>query len=185
VIPVFGLARYIILARVAATNTPPQRVFRGARMAGEIEARLSQLGIELPVTPAPVANYVPTVESRGFLYVSGQISIRPNGEKILGRLSSPRDIEAGRKGAEICAINLLSQAKAALGDLDRVARVVKLTGFVNSAPEFADQPKVINGASDLLVSVFGERGRHARSSIGVAALPYNAAVEVDAVFEIA
>ncbi|MCC6983401.1 MAG: RidA family protein [Bauldia sp.] len=154
-------------------------------MAGEIEARLRELGIELPVTPAPVANYVPTVESRGFLYISGQISIRPGGEKVLGRLSSPKDVESGRKGAEICAVNLLAQAKAALGELDRVARVVKLTGFVNSAPEFAEQPKVINGASDLFVSVFGERGKHARSSIGVAALPFNATVEVEAILEIA
>jgi enamine deaminase RidA (YjgF/YER057c/UK114 family) len=154
-------------------------------MAGETETRLRELGIELPVTPAPVANYVPTVESRGFLYISGQISIRPDGERVVGRLSSPKDVENGRKGAEICAVNLIAQAKAALGELDRVSRVVKLTGFVNSAPEFVEQPKVINGASDLFVAVFGERGKHARSSIGVAALPFNATVEVEAILEIA
>ncbi len=154
-------------------------------MAGKIEARLRELKIELPVSPTAVANYVPTVESQGFLYISGQISIRPGGEKAIGRLSLLRDVDAGRKGAEICAINLLAQAKAALGDLDRVKRVVKLTGFVNSSPEFTEQPKVINGASDLLVSVFGERGKHARSSIGVAALPFNATVEVEAILEIA
>lgn len=154
-------------------------------MAGKIEARLRELKIELPVSPVPVANYVPAVESGGFLYISGQISIRPGGEKAIGRLSLLRDVDAGRKGAEICAINLLAQAKAALGDLDRVKRVVKLTGFVNSSPEFTEQPKVINGASDLLVSVFGERGKHARSSIGVAALPFNATVEVEAILEIA
>lgn len=149
------------------------------------EARLQSLGITLPTPAAPAANYVPFIESRGMLYVSGQIPVSPSGIDFVGRLGEDFGLEEGRLAARLCAINLLAQARAALGDLDRIARVVKLTGFVASAPAFTDQPKVVNGASDFMVEVFGDKGRHARSAVGVAALPFGVAVEVEAIFEIA
>jgi len=154
-------------------------------MAGKIETRLSELGVTLPEAVAPAANYVPFVRQGSTLYVSGQISMDAGG-LIQGRLGAGMSVEEGAAAARICAINLLSQVKAACdGDLDRLVRVVKLTGFVSSASEFSDQPKVINGASDFLVDVLGEAGRHARSAIGVAALPLGVAVEVEGIFEIA
>lgn len=154
-------------------------------MAGEVENRLKTMGVTLPTPAAPTATYQPTVESRGMLYVSGQVSISPSGEKVLGKVGREIDVETGRKAARLCAINLLAQAKAALGDLDRVRRFVKLTGFVNCVPDFTDMPKVINGCSDFLVEVMGERGAHARSAVGVASLPLGVAVEVEAIIEIA
>lgn len=150
-----------------------------------IETHLASLGVTLPTPAAPAANYVPFVESRGMLYVSGQIPVGPSGIEFVGRLGEGFGIEEGRAAARLCAINLLAQARAALGDLDRIARVVKLTGFVASAPAFVDQPKVVNGASDFMVEVFGDKGRHARSAVGVSALPFGVAVEVEAIFEIA
>ena len=148
------------------------------------EARLAALGIQLPTPAAPAANYVPVVESRGMLYVSGQLPIGPGGLECTGRVGGEVTIERGRDAARLCAINILAQAKAVLGDLERVARMVKVTGFVNAAPDFADHPKIVNGASDFLVEVLGERGRHARSSIGVSGLPFGAAVEIEAILEI-
>ncbi len=154
-------------------------------MPGRIDARLAELGITLPDAPAPAANYVPFVRSGATVYVSGQISRDGNG-LILGRLGSDTDVAAGAAAARTCALALIAQARAACGgDLDRVVRVVKLTGFVNSAPGFVDQPKVVNGASDVMVAVFGEAGRHARSAVGVAALPLGVAVEIEAIFEVA
>lgn len=153
-------------------------------MAGKIAQRLAELGIELPAAAAPVANYVPTVRTGNQLFVSGQISRDAAGVTVEGKLGGGLSVEEGREAARLCAINLIAQVKAALGDLEKVVRVIKLVGFVNSAPEFTDQPKVVNGASDLLVDVFGERGRHARSAVGVAALPLGAAVEVEAIFEV-
>lgn len=154
-------------------------------MAGKIEARLAELGITLPQTTAPVANYVAFVRTGNLVHVSGQIAQDENGP-ILGRLGEDTELEAGAAAARRCALSLIAQARAACdGDLDRVLRVVKLNGFVNSAPGFTDQPKVVNGASDLMVEVFGDVGRHARAAVGVAALPLGVAVEIDAVFEVA
>jgi enamine deaminase RidA (YjgF/YER057c/UK114 family) len=154
-------------------------------MSSKIDTRLAELGITLPDTPAPVANYVPFVTSGNIVYVSGQVSRDASGP-ILGKLGAGTDPAAGAAAARTCALGLIAQLKLACdGDLDRLRQVVKLTGFVNSAPGFTDQPKVINGASDLMVEVFGERGRHARSAIGVASLPLGVAVEVEGVFEIA
>lgn len=145
-----------------------------------IEARLAELGITLPAPAAPVASYVPAVEIGGLLHVSGQLPFE-EGALMTGRLGEDRDLDFGARAARQCGIMLLAQIKAALGSLDRVERVVKLGAFISSAPGFTDQPKVANGASDLMFSVFGDAGRHARSSVGVPALPLNAAVEVDAI----
>lgn len=154
-------------------------------MAGTVESRLASLGIALPNPPTPVANYVPCVRAGNQLVVSGQVCFGPDGKLVAkGRLGDNVSLEDGQRAARACAINLLAQAKAALGDLDKVVRVVRLGGFINSAPGYADGPKVMNGASDLMVEVFGDRGRHARSTVGVAALPADAAVEVEGLFEV-
>lgn len=153
-------------------------------MTGTVEAKLAALGITLPAASAPAANYVPFVISGNLLWISGQIAMA-DGKLMTGKLAGEADIEAGRAAARQCGINLIAQIKAALGDLDRVQRVVKLVGFVNSAPDFTDQPKVINGASDLFVEVFGDAGRHARSAVGAAALPFDVRVEVEAVIAFA
>jgi len=152
---------------------------------GRIESRLSELGLTLPSPPAPVASYVPFVLLNGLVHVSGQVSMGPDGG-VKGRLGAGLTLEQGQQAAQLCGLNLIAQVKAACGgDLDRVRRVVKLNAFVNVAPEFDPIPAVINGCSDLLVQVFGEHGRHARSAVGVANLPLGYAVEVDGVFEIA
>ena len=151
----------------------------------DITARLEELGLTLPDAPAPAANYVPYVKSGTMLYVSGQISMDESG-LITGKLGETLDVEAGAKAAQRCALALIAQAKAACGgDLSKLKRVVKLVGFVNSTAEFTDQPKVINGASDLMVAVFGEAGKHARSAVSAASLPMGVAVEIEAVFELA
>lgn len=153
-------------------------------MTGTIDARLAELGLTLPAAPAPAANYVPYVQSGNMLYVSGQISQDEAG-LIKGRLGADMDVEAGAAAARRCALSLMAQARAACGgDLDRIARVVKLVGFVNSTPDFTDQPKVINGCSDLMVAVFGDAGRHARSAVSAASLPLGVAVEIEAIFEL-
>ena len=145
-----------------------------------IDQRLAGLGITLPEAAAPVAAYVPAVEHGGMLHISGQISFAEDGSLIKGRLGEDMDVDAGIAAARRCGIMLLAQMKAALGSLDRVERVVKLGVFVNSAGSFTDQPKVANGASELMEQVFGEIGRHARAAVGVPALPMGAAVEIDA-----
>ncbi len=147
------------------------------------EARLEAMGISLGEPVAAVANYVPFVRSGNLLYISGQISIGPNG-LVTGRLGENMTLEQGQAAARLCAINLIIQMSAALDTLSSVARIVKLGGFVNATPDFADIPQVINGCSDLMVEAFGERGRHARSAVACPVLPLNAAVEVDAVVEI-
>ena len=152
-------------------------------MTGRIAKRLAELGIELPKPPAPVASYVPTVIAGSLLFISGQVSF-DQGKLITGKLGAGLDIESGQKAARACGFNLLAQAQAALGDLDRIKRCVKLAGFVNAAPDFTDHPKVINGASDLMVEVFGDAGKHSRAAVGSSSLPLGAAVEVEAVFEI-
>lgn len=153
-------------------------------MAGTIDARLAEQGIALPDAPAPAANYVPYVLAGDLLFVSGQISQSAAG-LIRGRLGETMDVAEGAEAARRCGISLLAQARAACGgDLDRILRVVKLTGFVNSTGEFTDQPKVINGCSDLMVAVFGEAGRHARAAVSAPALPLGVAVEIEAVFQV-
>ncbi len=150
-------------------------------MSDSISARLAELGIQLPEPAAPVAAYVPAVEIGGFLYISGQLPFREDGSLITGRLGEDYDVSHGREAAERCGVMLLAQMKKALGSLDRVERIVKLGAFVSSTAGFTDQPKVANGASELMAEVFGEAGKHARSAVGVPVLPLGAAVEVDAV----
>ena len=150
-----------------------------------IEDKLAQMGITLTTPPAPAANYVPSVRVGNTLYVSGQISQNAQG-LLTGKVGDSVSIEDGAAAARTCAIALLTQVKAACdGDLDRLVRVVKLTGFVNSTPDFTDQPKVINGCSDFLVEVLGDKGRHARSAVSAGALPLGVTVEIEGIFEIA
>jgi len=146
-----------------------------------IDSRLAELGIVLPEAAAPVAAYVPAVEVGGLLHISGQISFAEDGSLIKGRLGDDLDVEAGAAAARRCGVMLLAQIRKALGSLDRVERIVKLGVFVNSTADFTDQPKVANGASELMQQVFGDAGKHARSAVGVAALPLGVAVEVDAI----
>lgn len=150
-----------------------------------IEARLAKLGVTLPDAPAPAANYVPFVQVGSLVFVSGQISNDEDG-LILGKLGADMEVDAGAAAARRCGINLLSQVKAACGgDLSRLKRVVKLTGFVNSTADFTQQPQVVNGCSDFLVEVLGDAGRHSRSAVSAAALPLGVAVEIEGIFEIA
>ena len=154
-------------------------------MAGNVEKKLIELGIVLPTPTAPIANYVGFVRSGNLLMVSGQICLDGEGKLVAkGKLGAGVSVEDGQKAARACAVNLLAQLKAALGDLDKVARVVRLGGFINADPNFLETPKVMNGASDLMVTAFGDKGRHARTTIGVAALPADAAVEVEGMFEV-
>ena len=154
-------------------------------MGGRIADRIAALGLSLPEAPAPAANYVPWVQSGSLVFVSGQIS-QDAGGLIRGKLGADMDVAAGAAAARACALALIAQLRAACaGDLDRVVRVVKLTGFVNSTAEFTDQPKVVNGCSDLLVEIFGDAGRHARSAVSAASLPLGVAVEIEGIFEIA
>lgn len=147
-------------------------------------SRLAELGVTLPDAPAPAANYVPFVKVGNTVYVSGQISSGPDG-MITGKLGDTMGIEEGAAAARSCAISLLAQVKAACeGDIERLVRVVKLTGFVNSTADFGDQPKVINGASDFLVEALGDAGRHSRSAVSAASLPFGVAVEIEGIFEV-
>ncbi|MEM7490178.1 MAG: RidA family protein [Pseudomonadota bacterium] len=149
-----------------------------------ITQRLADLGISLPDAPAPAANYVPAVRSGDLLFVSGQIS-QGEGGMITGRLGADLSVEDGARAARACAISLLAQVKAACdGDIERLEQVVKLTGFVNSTPDFGDQPKVINGASDFLVEALGDAGRHSRSAVSAASLPFGVAVEIEGIFRV-
>ena len=153
-------------------------------MTGTIEARLSALGVTLPDAPAPAANYVPYVIVGDMVYVSGQVSANADGF-ITGKVGADLTTEDGAAAAKSCAISLLAQLKAACGgDIDRLVRVVKLVGFVNSTAEYTEQPKVINGASDFMVEALGDAGRHARSAVSAAALPLGVAVEIEAIFQI-
>lgn len=154
-------------------------------MAGKIDAHLADLGITLPTATAPVANYVPYVVAGNLVHISGQITMENGDLKFVGKLGQDYQVEDGQKAARLCALNLIAQLKAAIGDLDKVTRVVKLNAFVNSDPAFTDQPKVVNGASDTMVEIFGDVGKHARSAVGVASLPLGVAVEIDGIFEVA
>jgi enamine deaminase RidA (YjgF/YER057c/UK114 family) len=149
-----------------------------------IDQRLAELGITVPQAAAPVASYVPAVLTGNLLHISGQVSFAEDGSRITGRLGEDMSLEDGQAAARRCGLMLLAQIKAAVGSLDKVSRVVKLGVFVNSSADFTDQPKVANGASDLMVDVFGDAGRHARAAVGVPALPLGVAVEVDAIVEI-
>lgn len=153
-------------------------------MTDRIDRTLQELGLELPQAAAPVAAYVPVVEAGGLLHISGQLPFR-DGAVVTGRLGDDVSLEAGQDAAQRCALMLVAQIKAHIGNLERVVRIVKLGVFVNSTPDFTDQPKVANGASELMVKLFGDAGRHARSAVGVAVLPLGAAVEVDAIVEVA
>src|SRR6266508_998754 len=158
---------------------------RGRNMAGTVEQKLAAQGITLPEPRTPMANYVGFVRTGNLLFVSGQVCANAEGKLIAkGKLGAGVTIEQGYAAAQGCGVNLLAQVKAALGDLDKVVRVVRLGGFINSAPDFLDGPKVLNGTSDLMVTAFGDKGRHARTTVGVASLPSDAAVEVDAIFEV-
>lgn len=150
----------------------------------KIETRLAELGVSLPDAAAPAANYVPFVKTGNQLFISGQLPMEAGALAVTGKLGGGLDVEAGQRAAKLCAINLLAQAKAATGNLDKVVRLVKIVGFVNSTGDFTDQPKVINGASDFLVDAMGDQGRHARSAVSAASLPFGAAVEIEAIFEI-
>lgn len=153
-------------------------------MSVDVSTRLKELGLELPPAPNPVANYVPFLLAGNLLFISGQISKTGDGRLIAGRVGDTLSVEDGVEAAKTCALNLLAQAQAALGNLDRIAQVLRLTGFVNAGPDFTDHPKVINGASDLMVAVLGDKGRHTRAAVGVSGLPVGAAVEVDAIFSV-
>ena len=153
-------------------------------MTDRIATKLAELGLELPQAAAPIASYVPTVEAGGLLHISGQLPFK-DGAVMTGRLGEDKDIAYGQEAAQRCALMLVAQMKAALGELYRVKRIVKLGVFINSAGDFTDQPTVANGASDLMVALFGDDGKHARSAVGVPSLPRGAAVEIDAIIEIA
>ena len=155
-------------------------------MTGRIDARLQKLGIDLGSPAPPAANYLPFVTSGKLVFLAGQIPITPSGMQFQGKLGADFSVEEGQEAARLCAINILAQLKVACdSDLDRVRRCIKIGGFVNAVPQFDQHPAVINGASDLMVEVLGEAGKHARFAVGAASLPFDAAVEVDAIFELA
>ncbi len=154
-------------------------------MGTTIESRLQELGVVLPAAAAPAANYVPWTQTGNLLFTAGQLPFRDGRLVATGLLGRELDVAAGKEAAKFCAVNLLAQVKAALGDLERVKRIVKITVFVASTPDFAEQHLVANGASDLLVAALGDKGRHARSAVGMASLPLNAPVEVEAILETA
>ena len=155
-------------------------------MSGRIEARLAELGIELPRATAPIANYVPYTITGRVVIVSGQVSVRNGKPEFVGKLGRDITVADGQQAARLCGLNILAQLKVACdGDLDKVTRALRLGGFVNCTPEFTDMPQVVNGASDLMVDVFGDIGKHARAAVGVASLPLGVSVEVEAMFELA
>jgi len=155
-------------------------------MSGTIEAKLKELDIELPLATAPIANYVPFTRAGNLVTVSGQVSVRNGKPEFVGKLGREIAVSEGQQAARLCALNILAHLKTACGgDLDRVRRVLRLGGFVNCTPEFTEMPQVVNGASDLMVQVFGDAGKHARAAVGVSSLPLGVAVEVEAMFEIA
>ena len=155
-------------------------------MGGRIEAKLKELGIELPAATAPIANYVPFTRSGNLVVVSGQVSVRNGKPEFVGKLGREISVAEGQQAARLCALNILAHLRTACdGNLDRVKRVLRLGGFVNCTPDFTEMPQVVNGASDLIVQVFGDAGKHARAAVGVSSLPLGVAVEVEAMFELA
>lgn len=155
-------------------------------MSGQIEARLKEKGIELPKVSKPQGSYLPYVQSGNLVFLAGQLPMWDGEIQVKGKLGQDVSLEEGQRAARLCGLNLIAQLREACGgDLDRVKRVVKLTGFVNAVPDYGDQPKVVNGCSDLMAEVFGERGQHARAAVGAGSLPLNIAVEIEGIFEIA
>lgn len=148
-----------------------------------IEEKLKSLGITLPLPPTPAGSYIPAIRSGKLVYISGQIPI-DNGKVAFTGKVSDQNLELAQNSAKICAINILAQIKREIGDLDKVSKIIKLSGFVNSEPEFSQHPKVINSASDLIFEIFGEKGKHSRIAVGVASLPFDAMTEIDAIIEI-
>jgi enamine deaminase RidA (YjgF/YER057c/UK114 family) len=153
-------------------------------MAGQIEARLKALDLVLPEAKAAIGTYVPFVHLGGQLLISGQLPMKDGAITVAGTLGNGVEVAQGQEAAKLCALNILAQAKAALGDLDRIVQLLRLNGFVSATPDFGDHPKVVNGASDFMVEILGDKGRHTRIAVGCASLPLNAAVEIDAVFAI-
>jgi len=168
---------YLLLTGLTLALTAPS-------YGQKIDQKLSELGITLSTPTKPVANYVKAVQSGKLVFLSGHISTRADGTNIVGKLGKDLTIEQGYEAAKAATVSLLSTLKAEIGDLNNVKRIVKVTGFVNGTPDFTDQPKVINGCSDLLVAIFGEKGRHARSAVGMASLPLNCAVEIEMIVEV-
>jgi enamine deaminase RidA (YjgF/YER057c/UK114 family) len=156
----------------------------GGIMAGEIEARVKALGLTLPEAKAAIGSYAPFLHLNGQLFISGQLPLVDGKIAIAGKVGAEVDLTRGQEAARLCALNILAQAKAALRDLDRIVQLMRLNGFVNADPGFADHPKVLNGASDLMVAILGNKGLHTRIAVGCASLPLNAAVEVDAIFAV-
>lgn len=155
-------------------------------MSGRVDTRLKELSITLPKAAPPVASYVPFVITGNLVFISGQVTMGPNGLEYVGQLGKEFSVEEGQAAARLCALNVIAQLQqACAGDLDRVRRCVKVTGFVNTVPGFSQHPEVINGASDTIVQIFGDIGKHARAAVGAGSLPRNVAVEVEAIFEIA
>jgi enamine deaminase RidA (YjgF/YER057c/UK114 family) len=153
-------------------------------LAGEIEARLKALDLVLPEVPAPVADYVSYLHLNGQLFVAGQLPLKEGRIAVAGTLGAGLDAKQGQDAARLCGLSILAQAKAALGDLDRIVQCLRLNGYVNATSDFVDHPKVINGASELIVKVLGEKGRHTRVAVGCSSLPLGAAVEIDAIFAV-
>ena len=155
---------------------------------GAIDSRLAELGLDLPKAPPPAANYVPALRSGNLIFIAGQVCFGTDGklsDRHKGKLGAEVSDEMGREAARLCGVNVLAQLKAVVGDLDTVTRCVRLGGFINATADYAALPQIMNGASDLMVEVFGEIGRHVRSTVGVAELPFDCAVEVEAIFEVA
>lgn len=153
-------------------------------MAGNIEARIKGLNLTLPEAKAAIGTYVPFVHMNGQLIVSGQLPMKDGAVAVSGQLGDGVEVAQGQEAARLCALNILAQAKAALGDLDRITQLLRLNGFVSATADFSDHPKVINGASDLMVEILGDKGRHTRIAVGCPSLPLNAAVEIDAIFAV-
>ena len=180
------LLTVVLFLGACSSGSESSEVAKGQK-AGEtapVEARLQELGIELPEPSTPVANYVNAVRSGKLVFLAGKGPLRPDGTNITGKLGADLSIEEGYEAARLTGINQLAALRAELGSLDRVQRIVKVTGMVNAAPNFTDHPKVINGFSDLMVEVFGERGKHARAAVGMGSLPSNIAVEIEMIVEV-
>ncbi len=177
--------RSVLVLGAAAASAAPLAPSRAPAQAGSAEQRLRDRGIELPRAPAAVANYVPHVRTGNLVFLAGNGPLQPDGTYAAGRVGKDVSVEEAYRHARLTGLALLSVLRGAVGSLDNVARVVKVLGMVNAVPEFAEQPKVINGCSDLFVEVFGERGRHARSAVGMASLPFGMTVEIEAIFEVA